>query len=60
MDALTLLLTRQSLHAVRAPGPDASQLDVILRAALRVPDFDNLKPFEFIVAEGAGREDSAR
>jgi len=56
MDALELLLTRQSLHAVQAPGPDAAQLDVILRAALRVPDFDNLKPFEFIVSQGEGRE----
>jgi nitroreductase len=56
MDALTLLLTRQSAHTLQAPGPDAAQLDVILRAALRVPDFQNLKPFEFLVAEGEGRE----
>ncbi|MBB4198148.1 NAD(P)H nitroreductase [Rhodoblastus sphagnicola] len=56
MNALDLLLTRQSMHALQAPGPDAAQLDVILRAALRVPDFQNLKPFEFVVAEGEGRE----
>jgi nitroreductase len=56
MNALDLLLTRQSQHALQAPGPDAAQLDVILRAALRVPDFQNLKPFEFLVAEGEGRE----
>jgi len=56
MDALKLLLTRQSMHALQEPGPDAEQLDVILRAALRVPDFLNLKPFAFLIAEGEGRE----
>lgn len=56
MNALDLLLTRQSAHALQEPGPDAAQLDTILRAALRVPDFQNLKPFEFLVAEGEGRE----
>jgi nitroreductase len=56
MHALKLLLERQSCHALQEPGPDASQLALILRAALRVPDFQNLKPFEFIIAEGGGRE----
>jgi len=56
MKALDLLLRRQSLHALQAPGPDAAALDVILQAALRVPDFYNLKPFEFLIAEGEGRD----
>jgi nitroreductase len=56
MDALKLLLERQSCHALQEPGPDAAQLEVILRAALRVPDFQNLKPYEFLIAEGEGRE----
>ena len=56
MDALKLLLERQSCHALQEPGPDASQLDVILRAALRVPDFQQLRPYEFLIAEGEGRD----
>lgn len=56
MDALKLLLQRQSCHALREPGPDAEQLEIILQAALRVPDFQNLKPFQFLLAEGEGRE----
>jgi nitroreductase len=54
LDALTLLLERQSCHALQAPGPDDAALDVILRAALRVPDFQRLRPYQFIVAEGEG------
>jgi nitroreductase len=54
VDALTLLLERQSCHALQAPGPDKSALDLILRAALRVPDFQGLRPYRFLVAEGEG------
>jgi nitroreductase len=56
LEALKLLLERQSAHALQAPGPDEAQLYLILRAALRVPDFQNLKPFEFLIAEGEGRD----
>jgi nitroreductase len=56
MDALTLLLERQSCHALQEPGPDDAALDVIFRAALRVPDFQRLRPYRFIVAQGAGLE----
>lgn len=56
MDALTLLLDRRSHTGLAAPGPDAAQLDTILRAALRVPDFQSLRPYEFLVAEGEGRD----
>jgi nitroreductase len=54
LDALTLLLERQSCHALQAPGPDGAALDAIFRAALRVPDFLRLRPYEFIVAQGEG------
>ncbi len=56
MDALELLLERQSCHALQEPGPDTAQLDLILRAALRVPDFQRLRPYEFLIAEGEGRD----
>jgi nitroreductase len=56
LDALTLLLERQSCHALQAPGPDDAALKKILRAALRVPDFLRLRPFEFLIAQGEGRD----
>lgn len=39
-----------------APGPDAGQLDRLLRIAARVPDHGMLEPWRFIVLEGAARE----
>jgi nitroreductase len=56
MDAIELLLKRQSCHALQEPGPDAAQLDIIFRAALRAPDFQQLRPYEFLIAEGEGRD----
>ncbi len=54
MDALTLLLERRSCAALQAPAPEGDALHTILQAALRVPDFQRLRPYEFIVAAGDG------
>lgn len=54
MDALTLLLERRSCKSLVAPGPEGEALQTILRAAMRVPDFQSLKPWEFILASGNG------
>jgi len=54
LDALTLLLTRQSSPRLIAPGPSAVQLQHILDAGARVPDHAGLNPWEFIVASGEG------
>lgn len=51
---LSLLLNRRSCHALTAPAPSGEDLDVIFRAALRVPDFLRLRPFRFLVASGVG------
>lgn len=56
MDALTLLHTRRSCAALAAPAPEGEALEAILRAALRVPDFQGLRPYEFLVAAGDGRD----
>ena len=56
MDALKLLLGRRSSKALEAPGPQGEALETILQAALRVPDFLELRPYEFLIAEGDGRE----
>ncbi len=53
--ALDLLLNRRSHHRLTDPGPGDAALDLILRAALRVPDFGRLRPFRFLAARGEGR-----
>ncbi|MDQ0505147.1 NAD(P)H nitroreductase [Xanthobacter agilis] len=55
MDALSLLLNRRSTTALEDPGPSGAELEIILRAALRVPDFQALRPYAFLIAEGEGR-----
>jgi len=55
-DALSLLLNRRSCHALTAPAPAGEALELIFRAALRVPDFQRLRPYRFLVAEGEGLE----
>ncbi|NTV09221.1 MAG: nitroreductase [Zoogloea sp.] len=52
--ALQLLLERRSAHLLHEPGPADDELELILRAALRVPDFRHLRPFRFLAARGAG------
>ena len=54
MDAIELLLTRQSSPRLVEPGPDETQLKNILDAAVRVPDHGGLQPWEFIIAQGDG------
>ena len=54
MDALTLLLERRSCHALMAPAPEGPALENILQAALRVPDFQHLHPYEFILVKDDG------
>ncbi len=49
-DTLTLLHSRRSGKArdMRAPGPDAAQIQLVLQAAARVPDHGKLAPWRFI------------
>lgn len=54
MDALTLLLERRSSHKLSPPAPEGEALEKIFQAALRVPDFQRLRPYEFICASGEG------
>lgn len=55
MDALEALTTRTSPIALRDPAPDAAALALLLRAAARAPDHGRLKPWRFIVVDGAAR-----
>lgn len=55
MDALTALLTRQSVSQVGEPGPSPVQLENILKAGLRANDHGRLRPWHFLLIEGNAR-----
>jgi nitroreductase len=44
------------VSALVEPGPDAGQLDVLLRAATTVPDHGTLRPWRFVVISGDERD----
>ena len=48
------LLSRHSCHHLDFPAPDEKQLGTILCAAMRAPDFQYMRPFRFLIAQGAG------
>src|SRR4029079_3937680 len=54
---LDLLLTRRSVSAnsLAEPGPDAAELELMLRAASRVPDHKKLAPWRFVLFQGEAR-----
>ncbi len=56
-EALKLLLTRRSVVAnkMAPPGPTPRELEIILRAAARVPDHKKLVPWRFIIFDGPAR-----
>jgi len=56
MDALEALHTRTATPRLTEPAPDDSDLDLILKAALRAPDHGMLRPWRFLVVEGKARE----
>ncbi len=41
---------------LKAPGPDAGQLDALLTQAMRVPDHGKLAPWRFIVVQNQARQ----
>jgi nitroreductase len=61
-DALVLLSRRRSVGPafLTGPGPDASELETLLKLASRVPDHGKLAPWRFIVFQGEGAERAGR
>lgn len=55
MNALDLLLTRESALKLEAPGPSAADLDQMFAAAVRSPDHGRLRPWHFVVINEAQR-----
>ena len=56
MDALDLLLTRESALKLDAPGPSQKDLDTIFQSAVRAPDHGRLRPWQFVVIDSDRRE----
>lgn len=56
MDAISALQNRISIAKLGEPGPSREQLATMLRAAMRAPDHGVLRPWRFMVIEGAERE----
>ena len=56
MDALELLLSRDSAVRLQEPGPSSEELDTIFKSALRAPDHGLLRPWRFIVITKDKRE----
>ena len=55
MDALKLLLGRDSAVRLQEPGPGDEALEAIFQSALRAPDHGRLRPWRFIVIVGDKR-----
>lgn len=56
MDALELLLGRESALRLEPPGPTPDELDVILGSAVRAPDHGRLRPWRFVIVPEERRE----
>ncbi|MGR5176277.1 NAD(P)H nitroreductase [Vibrio parahaemolyticus] len=56
MDALELLLNRRSIAKLSAPAPEGQALENIIKAGLRAPDHAGLTPWQFVLAQGDGRQ----
>ncbi|MBB3046676.1 nitroreductase [Litorivivens lipolytica] len=55
MDALQLLLERNSAPKLTEPGPTPAELKTLLDAAVRAPDHARLRPWRFLLIEGEAR-----
>jgi nitroreductase len=49
MDAMALLLSRESALKLEAPGPSTAELRTMFEAAVRAPDHGRLRPWQFVV-----------
>jgi nitroreductase len=55
MELLEAIQSRVSALKLSEPGPTREHLEQILRAGLRAPDHGRLKPWRFVVLEGADK-----
>ena len=53
-DIITALQARVSSAKLTEPGPSASQVETLLKCAVRAPDHGRLKPWRVVVVQGNG------
>src|SRR6201999_1344822 len=51
MDALDLMLARESALKLEDPGPSERELEQIFDSAVRAPDHGRLRPWQFVVID---------
>jgi nitroreductase len=56
MDLLTAIDSRASALKLSEPGPTRAHLERIMQACVRAPDHGRLRPWRFVVLEGAARD----
>lgn len=56
MELFAAIDTRSSAGRLTEPGPSAEQIGRLLHAAARAPDHGRIRPWRFIVLDGAARE----
>jgi len=56
VDLLNAIDSRASALKLMEPGPTQPHLEQIMRAAVRAPDHGRLRPWRFVVLEGAARD----
>jgi nitroreductase len=56
VDLLSAIESRASALKLTEPGPTHAHLEQIMRAGMRAPDHGRLRPWRFVVLEGAARE----
>lgn len=56
MDLFAAIDSRASALKLTEPAPPRAHLEQIMRAAVRAPDHGRLRPWRFVVLEGAARE----
>jgi nitroreductase len=56
MNALDLLLGRDSALQLTTPAPNQAELDVMFQSAVRVPDHGHLRPWQFVIVPTEERE----
>lgn len=56
VDLFTAIESRASALKLMEPGPTRAHLEQIMRAGMRAPDHGRLRPWRFVVLEGAARD----
>ena len=51
MDALELMLSRESALRLEAPAPSADELNQMFASAVRAPDHGRLRPWRFVLID---------